>query len=448
LKIAFISLDFLPEQIGGGEVYTFNLAKAVQALGHEVVVIRRAHSKVTNGNGSSNYRGLRIERVFTERPARSAWANDQQLFQWGLEYFAKNRPDVVHVLLFAGMLPLVRAAKKLGIPVVMTALDFGMFCSNFHLVNSQGALCDGKMEAGKCEACQLAGYSSKHQTVYKATRHLPIPLLDSVRSAATGLSLKDPLLAIDVRRGLNALEENWSRVDSLVDALIAPSEVMKRMYALNGFPMGKVHLLPYGTNAAPATKAGYSPSNIRFGYIGRLHPSKGVDLLIEAFKKLEFTGVSLNLFGPTPSNGSVDPHFVRLSELAETDKRIDFRSAVTPERIGEAHREIDVLVVPSLWYENATITVLESLRYGTPVIASDVEGITEFVIDGVNGLTFPRKDVEGLNAAMTRIVKDPDLLNKLKAHTSTLPSMEENASKVIDIYRLVLELPAHVTATA
>ena len=72
--------------------------------------------------------------------------------------------------------------------------------------------------------------------------------------------------------------------------------------------------------------------------------------------------------------------------------RITFRGPYGHEELAEAISSIDVLVVPSVWYENTPFVVLEAFATGRPVIASDLGGLSELVKDGVNGRTFRAGD--------------------------------------------------------
>jgi len=194
LKIAFITLDFLPEQIGGGEVYAHNLAKRMQDLGHDVLVVRR----VVGANEdyeieNRDFNGLKIFAIKTVGSPKSAWVKDQRLYSLGRDFFQKHKPDVVHVFLFAGMLSIVEAARDFGIPVVMTALEFGMFCARFHLTRKNGELCDGLMVEQKCKDCLLESYSNKHRIVFNSTRLMPLALVGKMRKLTDTMISSKPL---------------------------------------------------------------------------------------------------------------------------------------------------------------------------------------------------------------------------------------------------------------
>jgi glycosyltransferase involved in cell wall biosynthesis len=99
--------------------------------------------------------------------------------------------------------------------------------------------------------------------------------------------------------------------------------------------------------------------------------------------------------------------------------------------------EIDVLVVPSLWWENAPITIHEAILTGTPVITADFGGMADFVRPGVNGLLFKVGDAADLARQMTVFLEDPARLEALRQAPRGMKRMEEDAA---DMERRYLEL--------
>ena len=75
-------------------------------------------------------------------------------------------------------------------------------------------------------------------------------------------------------------------------------------------------------------------------------------------------------------------------EKAKEDPRIEFKGYYEFNDVEKILQDIDVVIVPSIWYENAPLTISTSLAYGIPVITSDVGGMSEAIKDGQNGLTF------------------------------------------------------------
>jgi len=96
--------------------------------------------------------------------------------------------------------------------------------------------------------------------------------------------------------------------------------------------------------------------------------------------------------------------------------------------------EIDVLVVPSIWYENSPLTIHEAFLAGVPVITSNIGGMAELVRDEVNGLHFQVGNAEDLARKMLRVVENPSLLSTLKPNDSLVTKIEQHALKIETIY--------------
>jgi glycosyltransferase involved in cell wall biosynthesis len=97
--------------------------------------------------------------------------------------------------------------------------------------------------------------------------------------------------------------------------------------------------------------------------------------------------------------------------------------------------EIDVIVVPSLWYENAPLVIQEAFATKTPVITTNLGGMAEAVDHGINGLLFERGDVADLARQLRRIVNEPELLDGLRAHIPTVKTIDEEVTELEANYR-------------
>ena len=101
-----------------------------------------------------------------------------------------------------------------------------------------------------------------------------------------------------------------------------------------------------------------------------------------------------------------------------------------------------VVVVPSEWYENCPMSVLEAMAYGKPVVGSRMGGIPELVVDGVTGLLFEAGNTYSLQAQMNRLMGEPELRRRLGAQARQRVESEFSLSRhntcLMDIYKSVL----------
>jgi glycosyltransferase involved in cell wall biosynthesis len=166
------------------------------------------------------------------------------------------------------------------------------------------------------------------------------------------------------------------------------------------------------------------PGHVTFGFFGSVNPQKGLEILVSAFRQYKAENFRLVVRG----NMTHFPKYAkRVRAFAETDPRINFRGPYGRGELSEALSSIDVLVVPSVWYENTPFVVLEAFAAGRPVVASDVGGLSELVKDGVNGRTFRAGDPGTLTGVLHDFEADPGLLARLAGNIGAVRTLEQNA---------------------
>jgi len=112
-----------------------------------------------------------------------------------------------------------------------------------------------------------------------------------------------------------------------------------------------------------------------------------------------------------------------------------FRGTFPAEQMRQVLDEMDFLVIPSTWYENSPLVLLHALASHTPVIVSNVEGLTEFLDQGKNGYAFARGSVDDLERVMRQILAAPEFSRQLSLTTNypkTTMSMTEEVVKIYD----------------
>ena len=173
------------------------------------------------------------------------------------------------------------------------------------------------------------------------------------------------------------------------------------------------------------------------GFVGQIMAHKGPDILLEAARiALRREDYEIRIFGSEDQ----DPAYTaRLKKCAE-GLPVKFMGTFPSEKMRDVLDEFDVLVIPSRWYENSPLVLLNALASHTPVIVSDVAGMTEFVRDGVNGYAFPRGDAAALAQVLRRIGADRDALRALSATTNYAGTTLAMTQKTLEIYSQVVAL--------
>lgn len=177
-----------------------------------------------------------------------------------------------------------------------------------------------------------------------------------------------------------------------------------------GIPESDISVVPCGIDTGFYTPGGAAPEPGAFLYVGRLKRYKGVQHILAALAALRSAGRDYRL----TVLGSGDYR----TELERTTARLGLRDSVTFEGFVPPARKLELLrsswaaVFPSE-KEGWGLTVIEANACGTPVIASNSDGLRDSVNDGITGILVPHADIETLAAAMERMTTEPGLRNAL-----------------------------------
>ena len=418
MRILLVAHKYPPHSLGGVEVYTQHLAQAL-ASRHEVSVFfrhdlqdgtassehDRAVGRVRLRSVSLNPRGLRAS------PPGEFWgtfrshAVEESFTRW-LSVF---RPDIIHFQhvmgLSARLLPLARAA---GVPALLTLHDYWFLCGNSQLIWPDGQLCRGKAWGANCVRCAAAARFPSQ--IVRYLRPALAPLFLYRDRVVRGASLK-------------------------ADRLLSPSHFLIGQYTAAGFPPGRFSFLE---NGIPAREIGSQPrqpgaGTLRVTFLGSLAWQKGVHLLAEAWRALPPGTGRLRIWG----DPAVFPEYsARVRRLLD-GTGAEMMGRVPNERVGEVLADSDVVVVPSLWYENSPVVVQEARAAGVPVVAAGRGALLEKVHDDVDGLLFTPGDAGALRQALLRLADEPGLLERLRLGVPPAMDLGEHVSEVERIYEQV-----------
>ena len=171
-----------------------------------------------------------------------------------------------------------------------------------------------------------------------------------------------------------------------------------------------------------------SPAERVILYVGRLHWSKGVDVLIDAFARLEsaFPRAKLVICG----GGQEQSHLLsRAVSLGLS--RVEFRGVVENSAVLRLMRSSTIFVLPTVTIEGHPRALLEAMACGAACVASDVPGNQDVIVDGHTGLLVPPSDVGSLAGALSRLLKNPELRNRLGQAAADEARGKYDFSKVV-----------------
>jgi len=444
LKILLTVHQFFPDYTSGTEVLTFSVAKELIRRGHTVAVLTAFPTtpEVVDADRYDEHdlEGIHVYRfhhAYVPMGGQDAIAELEYDNHLAARYFdrilCQFKPDVIH---FFHMLRLssrmIDVAMKAGIPAFYTPTDFWSICPTAQLLLPNGKVCSGpSIAAGNC-----VKHFAQVRAGSRAQRIAPrVP--DLVADAVVGLVnhhlLPEHRTSPDIRAMSKRKKFLITRINWL-DGIISPTPFMTKTLIDNGVDRRLILQSAYGIDmggyaiAAPEVKTG---EPLTIGFIGTLAPHKGCHVLIEAFKLLPPGAARLKVYG----NLKDFPEYnASLRQRAQGREDIEFCGTFPNGDIGRVLEGLHVLVVPSLWFENAPLVVYSALAAQRPVIASDFPGLSDNVKDDVNGMIFRPGDFQALHTKLNRLVTEPGLLARLSGNCRPPKSTPAYVEELLAVY--------------
>ena len=283
-----------------------------------------------------------------------------------LRVLRRWKPDVAH---FTNIFPLISpsaylACKAYGVAVVQGLHNYRLLCPSAYFLRD-GVVCE------KCIGKTFAAPSVLHRCY---------------RRTAMGS------LVVASMSTLHRLGGTWSKC---VDMYLTPSKFSRSKFLDAGFcTEDRLAVKPNFIDPDPGVGLGGGGYAI---FVGRLSPEKGIDVLLDAWRQLEFD-LPLKIVG----TGELMP---RVAEESTADSNIEVLGWREHGEVLELIGQASCLVMPSLWYETFGRTMIEAFAKGCPVVASRIGCMEELVEDGVNGLLFPKGDCDSLAKCVSKIVR-------------------------------------------
>ena len=443
MRILLTVHQFLPKHSSGTEVLTRDTGLEMLARGHEVHVLTvdpsapRTSTEVTYED--YDYKGLKVHALRLPRRRSMSYLvedeYDNDLVAAHVRWYADLvRPDAVHMFHLMRLSgSVIQVFRDLGVPVVFTPTDFWAICVRVTLMKPSGELSAGPDDiSSNCLECR------------GVERYLPPEELPDTpdkqvmyrRIAERSLARSEnehPSMAL-VRAMLGRTRSLRESINT-VNAILAPTELMYRTLVANGIDPRLITVSPYGIDLSDfqiISRRRSDPEKLRLGYIGAVNPQKGLHILLRAFKRLpREADVSLRICGDL----SAWPDYSqRVYAEAASDSQINFAGPFPNEKMAGELEKIDVLVVPSMWYENAPLVIYSALAAGIPVVGSNQDGIAE-IIDGKNGLLFRSGDPGDLARQLKRLITEPDLLARLEGNGSNVRTVEDSVAEMLALYK-------------
>ncbi len=409
MRILFVAAGFVPQSRGGTELHARDLARGLMDLGHEVLVFCREGDVARPDYDVRRYAVDGIPVVALNYNFQDAasfrWIHRNERIEAAFcETIDAWKPDLVHVhhltCLSTGILD--RVAER-GAKLVMTLHDFWMVCPRGQRIRKDLEVCV-ELDRDRCARC-----------LKELWPHFDI--------TGEGLRALDPELRARLLR---------------CDLLISPSRAHGQRMAEFGLDADRMVTVPHGLSSRGFERARRPREFVRtIGFIGSVIPSKGTHILVEAFNRLARKEVRLTIHGDAPNFHGDSGFEGRLRDLAHPWLDVRFAGGYEPATVPEILREIDLLVVPSLWWESFCLTIREAQLAGVPVIATEMGGMREAFEPGRGGVFVRPGDPEQLRSVLADLVDDPEKYRQLVASIPPVRAMADCARETAEHYSRV-----------
>jgi GT2 family glycosyltransferase/CDP-glycerol glycerophosphotransferase (TagB/SpsB family)/glycosyltransferase involved in cell wall biosynthesis/ubiquinone/menaquinone biosynthesis C-methylase UbiE len=413
LKILFICHDFPPYRFAGAQLFAKNLAIEINKQGNSKVEILYPVFRDTSKNDYSIetklHENILVHELHKPLVAEFGKLFDQKVYDSIVAFLEKNNFDIIHIHGLGQLTQApVFAASKMRIKIVMTLHDFWFICSNWHLLKNNQDICIGPESIEKCALCYITDnpkiINDKHNydITYKFNSQRKIVFADSY---------------------------------SKISRFYAPSNYLKTVFNQYGFD--NISVLPNGLKYEKLIENQsfkYSDKKIIFGYAGQIIKRKGLNLLLEAFCRVNNPNIELHIWG---KNDLKYNYGHSIKKMIDSDNRIKYFGEYQSSQVNSIFQSFDVLVVPSLM-DNYPIIIQEAFINKIPIIASNTGGIPEMITNDVNGILTEVISVQSIIDAINKIIKYPELLAKYKNNIPDVKTLEINAKEYLAEYNKLL----------
>ena len=446
MKILLTTHQFLPYSSAGTEILTHSVALSLIKRGHTVQVFT-GHPSTEKLADEERFDEYNIDGIHTYRFHHSYAPMGKQTSLLEIGYdnhlaashfekiLGKFKPDLVHFFHLDRLgTGLIDRAVEAEVPCFMTPTDFWTICPTGRLLLEDGRLCDGpSASAGNClkhfiETTQK-GWPSSLSTL------LPTSLADRI----VDLTQRDLIPIYPKRHEVIALAKrlptNISRLNKL-NGITAPNQFMKELLVKYGVKSELIQIHAFGLKDAPATTTQQALKRqppLRIAFIGTLAPHKGCHVLIEAFKMLPSERATLKIYGKPDD---FPEYMKKLEKLSEEQSSIEFCGTFPNSEIAQILSALDVLVIPSVWYENTPLVLYSAQAARRPVIVSNLPGLTAVVEHEKNGLTFTPGDSADLAKQLFRLINEQSLWSKLAAQAYQPRTIEQYTDDLVNMWDL------------
>lgn len=412
MKVALIA-DSLPgvhPNWSGAELVCLRLGERLQKFGQEVIFAtpdlgKEYADKVHQINLPLLRRGIISGIVPLDLPA---------IIQ-SVAFLRQTKPDLVHIHSKELFLPMWCAGMFLGIPVILTVLDYNLICPENTLRRLNETLCPGA-EGGFCLAC-----------------------VNHTRPTGSAIMKKIRKVLLESRIRL------YRHMTNKMAAIITLSNTSKNRLADHKVPPEKVHVSYYYELSAPTQSSNPAPQppGPRVLFVGSWNAHKGLHVAIQAMSLVVKELPEARLVVVGHDSGTEYSQMVRdLLQESGLQKNVDILGQKPNFEVRQLIEESDLVIVPEQWPSDfGPVILVEALASGKPVVASRIGGIPEFVMEGETGLLATHNQPDEFAHKIIQLLQNPGeahTMGKYAKESMQFLFNDDAIKNIIELYKSVI----------
>ncbi len=451
-KLLYISFGYEPFWSGGMVKNQLGLMKNLMSIGHKVTYFTACRYDFKKSVYLSGKKVNGIETIemvnspnlydpYCYRTNPKSHCTDSRIERLTRDVVEMVNPDLVHIsALTMHCASVIEVLKKYSLPIVKTIHNFWDVCPKGDLMFNDESSCTDFDGGRKCLVC-LSKYEKRHiPTIHRIKGSIfyeyYFPLIRKIGWLKTYIpkSREKKTISSTEYSAAQYAGRRKCFVDMLnrCDIIHTTSKNIAEKMVKYGIRPQIIRTVPLSAEglAEIKPKSDFVPRYpIIFGYRGKLHVRKGIQILLSAFSRLDQKKCKLVIYG--------DGDLSLLHSYNRKEVNVDYRGTYRKNQINRVLKEIDVGVVPSIWEEIFGIVGLEYINARIPVIGSNIGGISEWLKNGENGFLFDPSNSNELFKIMSNFVSDPSLITQLQKKIRPWRNAATYAREISELYRSI-----------
>ncbi|MGN6343323.1 MAG: glycosyltransferase [Ginsengibacter sp.] len=433
MKIIHCLDHFLPEQIGGTEIYILSLAKSLLKWNIESVVVIPNYGK--NENEDYYVENIKVIKYGEMSIANRAITLGKEIPK-GISNFetvlSSERPDIVHFHSIGSSIGItihhLIKSKALGFHTLIT-MHRASYTSQ-----TENGISDGIIDIKKYTA---ASYAARQLSPLKQKLLLGIAMF-AYRINYDATNWRSSLgTAIGFPFVIKRLQENLSLVAEKCDRIVVLTKWYGKVLVANGVKESElIHIaqgLPLQRSMQAQLKIG---KELKIVFIGRIIEEKGLHLLLKAIRHLLPSKIGVDIYGQLNDSTYCKTWKDKTSGMAN----IAWKGVMEPATVVCSLSNYDLLCIPSIVSEMSPLVIQEAFAARIPVMASNVYGNAEQINDGINGWLFKFNDAEDLRQKLEMLIENPNMIQEAKKYIPEVRLFSDVAKDYKKLYEEVLRL--------